>query len=111
MRKEVNYFGNLINEQVKQGTIAEFLKVAIPQKHYKDSQFQVYLLGNEIAVGRISSKTDKIIRYCILGDRETYRQLYTNSRNNEDIFRQALYHGACILTNRNGKSIGLGYDL
>lgn len=111
MNKDVKRFGNLINEQVKESTVREFLERAIPQKNYKADSFQVYLLDDEIAVARISRKSDKVIRYCILGDRETYRQLYTNSRNNEDIFRQALYHGACILTNRNGKSIGLGYDL
>lgn len=111
MRKELQFFGNLINEQVKQGSIADFLKVAVPQKNYREGQFQVYLLDNEIAVGRLSSKDNKTIRYTILGDRDTYRQMYTNSRDSEDIFRQALYHGACILTNRNGKAIGLGYDL
>lgn len=110
-RNEVKYFGNLLNEQVHEESIKDFLKRAVPQEKYKADNFQVYLLDDEVAVARLSSKNSKVIRYTILGNRYSYKQMYTNSHESEDIFRQALYHGACILTRRNGKSIGLGYDL
>ena len=107
--KKVEYFGNLINEQVNLERIRDFENKAIPQKNYRSGVFQVYLLDDEIAVAR--KKGNKITRYTVLGKREDYRTIYTNSRDSVDILKQALYHGACILTNRGGKAIGLGYDL
>ena len=107
--KEVNYFGNLINERQTPYKIREFEARAIAQKKFRDKGLQLYIIDNNYAVARV--KNGKITRYTILGDIDNYKELYTNSRDNEAVCRQALYHGACLLTRRAGKTIGLGYDL
>jgi len=107
--KEVNYFGNLINERQTPYKIREFEARAIAQKKFRDKGYQLYIIDDNYAVARV--KNGKITRYTILGDIDNYKELYTNSRDNEAVCRQALYHGACLLTRRAGKTIGLGYDL
>jgi len=107
--KEVNYFGNLINERQTPYKIREFEERAVIQRKFRDKGLQLYIIDNNYAVARV--KNGKITRYTILGDIDNYKELYTNSRDNEAVCRQALYHGACLLTRRAGKTIGLGYDL
>jgi len=110
--KDLNRFGNLINEQDNPIVIRDIEKLAISQgrKYYRDN-IQVYLWDNLIVVARVKYYGGKITRYTILGDRDDYRVLYTNSRDSEDILKQALWHGACILTRRAGITIGLDYNL
>jgi len=107
--KEVNYFGNLINERQTPYKIREFEERAVIQRKFRDKGLQLYIIDNNYAVARV--KNGKITRYTILGDIDNYKELYTNSRDNEAVCRQALYHGACLLTRRAGRTIGLGYDL
>jgi hypothetical protein len=110
--KDLQRFGNLINEQDNPIVIRDIEKLAVSQgrKYYRDN-IQVYLWDNLIVVARVKYYGGKITRYTILGDRDDYRVLYTNSRDSEDILKQALWHGACILTRRAGNTIGLDYNL
>ena len=108
MRK-IDYFGNLINEKINPFTIGEFESRAIAQKKWRVANYGLYIIDDRYAVARL--KGGKITRFTIVGEIENYRTLYTNSRDSDSVCRQALYHGACILTKRGGKTIGLGYDI
>jgi len=107
--RDTKYFGNLINERQTPYKIREFEERAIAQKKFRDKGLQLYIIDDNYAVARV--KNGKVTRYTILGDIDGYKELYTNSRDNEAVCRQALYHGACLLTRRAGRTIGLGYDL
>ena len=107
--RDTKYFGNLINERQTPYKIREFEERAIAQKKFRDKGLQLYIIDNNYAVARV--KNGKVTRYTIVGNMDDYKELYTNSRDNDDVCRQALYHGACLLTRRAGKTIGLGYDL
>lgn len=108
--KDLERFGNLLNEQDNPIVIREFEQSAISQgrRYYRDG-FQVYLLDDILAVAKMSN--GKITRYTLLGNRDEYKQVYTGSRDSVDIMEQALYHGACILTRRAGQTIGLNYNI
>lgn len=107
--QEIKYFGNLINEKVKPVPLKEFKEKAIPQQKWKAEGYMLYILDNKYAVARL--KGSKILDYCIVGDVDDYRELYTNNKSSESKCRQALYHGVCLLTRRKRKTIGLGYDV
>lgn len=103
MRKEVEYFGNLINEKINPYTLTEFRKGARVQPNQK-GMYQLYIINEEYAVCKMLNGV--ITDYCIIADIQEYKQLYTNSKCTIDLTKQALYHGVCIL-----EGIGLGYDL
>ena len=107
--RDTKYFGNLINERQTPYKIREFEERAIAQRKFRDKGFQLYIIDDNYAVARV--KNGKVTRYTIVGNMDDYKELYTNSRSSEDVCRQALWHGACLLTRRAGRPIGLGYDL
>ena len=107
--KDLQRFGNLLNEQDNPILIKDFEEVAIPQKKYRDGNIQLYIYEDMLAVATLNK--GKITRYTLLGNRDEYKTMYSGSRATEDIFRQALWHGACILTRRAGITIGLDYNL
>ena len=107
--KDLQRFGNLLNEQDNPILIKDFEKIAIPQRKYRADNVQLYMYEDILAVATLNK--GKITRYTLLGNRDEYKTMYSGSRATEDIFRQALWHGACILTRRAGNTIGLDYNL
>lgn len=108
--KDLNRFGNLLNEQDNPILIRDFEREAhsLGRNYYRDG-FQVYIYNEYIAVAKISHS--KITRYTLIEKEENYRLLYSGSRERHDILLQALYQGACILTRRAGMTIGLNYNI
>ena len=108
--KNQQRFGNLLNEQSNPILIRDFEKEAYSLgRNYYRGGFQVYIYGEYIAVAKISHS--RITRYTLIDKEENYRLLYSGGRDRHELLLQALYQGACILTRRAGKTIGLSYNL
>lgn len=108
--KNLERFGNLLNEQDNPIVIKDFEQEAhsLGRNYYRDG-FQVYTYNGYIAVAKISHS--KITRFTLIEEEENYRLLYSGGRDRHELLLQALYQGACILTRRAGKTIGLDYNI
>jgi hypothetical protein len=101
MRK-VDYFGSLLNEKVSPYSLSFFRDNAIDQT--KRGIYRLYIIEDNYAVAKVLN--GKILDYTVIDNVYDYKEVYTHSKDSDDVRRQAIYHGTCIL-----EGYGLGYDL
>lgn len=101
--KRVEYFGNLLNEKINPYPLKQFVAEAMPQGK-QCGRYRLYIIDNYYAVAKLEKGAVK--DYCLVGNLDEYKRVYTNSKDATDTKEQALYHGVCLL-----EEVGLGYDL